>query len=69
MWCLRHWSLLRDCHIGKSMEPTIKSHDIVAVERISSSFNNCKKGDVVVSRSSQNSKDYVCKRITATVTA
>ncbi|XP_065836075.1 mitochondrial inner membrane protease subunit 1-like isoform X2 [Oscarella lobularis] len=47
---------------GRSMEPTIKHHDVVAVKRFSI---QPKKGDVVVSKSPRSSKDYVCKRIAA----
>lgn len=50
---------------GPSMEPTIVSNDIVLTEHVSIMLKNIKKGDIIVSKSPSNPKQYICKRIFA----
>lgn len=48
---------------GPSMEPTIVSRDIVLTEHISVMLKKIKKGDIIVSKSPSNPKQYICKRV------
>ncbi|KAK7098367.1 mitochondrial inner membrane protease subunit 1-like [Littorina saxatilis] len=50
---------------GPSMEPTIKSGDVVLTEHISVIFNKIRKRDVVICKSPKSPKDYICKRVIA----
>lgn len=50
---------------GPSMEPTIISNDIVLTEHISVMLKKIKKGDIIVSKSPSNPKQYICKRVLA----
>lgn len=50
---------------GPSMEPTIVSHDIVLTEHFSVMMKKIKRGDIIVSKSPSNPKQYICKRILA----
>ncbi|GIZ00459.1 mitochondrial inner membrane protease subunit 1 [Caerostris extrusa] len=48
---------------GPSMEPTLYSHDIMLTEHISIIRNNINRGDIIISRSPSNPKEYICKRV------
>ncbi|XP_050523868.1 mitochondrial inner membrane protease subunit 1-like [Daktulosphaira vitifoliae] len=50
---------------GNSMEPSIKSGDIVIVQRFSTFFNDINKGDIVMTKSPINYKQFVIKRVRA----
>lgn len=55
--------ILFQCY-GPSMQPTLKTNDVVVVERISVLKHSYNYGDIVVSKSPSNPKEYICKRIT-----
>jgi len=48
---------------GPSMEPTIKTNDVIVTEHITPSYGQLSRSDIVVSRSPCNPKQYICKRI------
>lgn len=50
---------------GPSMDPCIKSGDIVLTEHISVTFNKIRKGDVVICKSPKEPQDFICKRVIA----
>ncbi|XP_064482421.1 mitochondrial inner membrane protease subunit 1-like [Ornithodoros turicata] len=51
---------------GASMEPTIKTRDIVLTEHVSIALRNIQsRGDIVVAKSPSNPLQFVCKRIKA----
>lgn len=50
---------------GRSMEPTIFSHDIIVTERLSQLFQTISAGDIVVVRSPTSPRSNICKRVTA----
>lgn len=49
---------------GPSMQPTLYTNDIVLSEHISRRNYRFDYGDIVVSKSPSNPKEYICKRIT-----
>ncbi|GBM76466.1 Mitochondrial inner membrane protease subunit 1 [Araneus ventricosus] len=48
---------------GPSMEPTLNSQDIMLTEHISIIRRNINRGDIIISRSPSNPKEFICKRI------
>lgn len=46
------------------MEPTLSTHDIIVSEHISVKNFRFNYGDIVISKSPTNPKEYICKRIT-----
>ncbi|XP_077984628.1 mitochondrial inner membrane protease subunit 1-like isoform X2 [Glandiceps talaboti] len=67
--CIAHCTLehLADfvfCY-GPSMEPTIFSNDVVFTEHVSIKMKTIKKGDIVITKSPTNPREYVCKRVIA----
>ncbi|XKL66624.1 hypothetical protein PGB90_010044 [Kerria lacca] len=49
--------------VGPSMEPTLSSNDVIVTEHLSPMFKKFNYGDIVVSKSLNNPKEFVCKRI------
>lgn len=47
------------------MEPSIQSGDLVIIHRFSKVFNNIDKGDLVVSKSPDEYKRFILKRVKA----
>lgn len=45
------------------MEPTLSSNDVIVTEHLSPMFKKFNYGDIVVSKSLNNPKEFVCKRI------
>ncbi|CAL8081436.1 unnamed protein product [Orchesella dallaii] len=50
---------------GPSMEPTIRSHDILFTEHISPRTGNLGRGDIIVARAPHSPYTFICKRIIA----
>ncbi|XP_025420239.1 mitochondrial inner membrane protease subunit 1 [Sipha flava] len=50
---------------GNSMEPSIQSGDLVIIRRFSKVFNDIDKGDLVVSKSPDEHKRFILKRVKA----
>ncbi|XP_043561483.1 mitochondrial inner membrane protease subunit 1 [Chiloscyllium plagiosum] len=48
---------------GPSMEPTIKTYDIIISEKLSRQFYRIEKGDVIIAKSPNNPKMNICKRV------
>ncbi|XP_067902708.1 mitochondrial inner membrane protease subunit 1 isoform X2 [Heterodontus francisci] len=48
---------------GPSMEPTIKSYDIIISEKLSRQFYRIEKGDVVIAKNPNDPKMNICKRV------
>ncbi|XP_014341174.1 mitochondrial inner membrane protease subunit 1 isoform X2 [Latimeria chalumnae] len=48
---------------GPSMEPTIKSYDIIISERLSRHFHWIQKGDIVIAKSPSDPRTNICKRV------
>ncbi|XP_014600524.1 PREDICTED: mitochondrial inner membrane protease subunit 1 [Polistes canadensis] len=48
---------------GPSMEPTIRSKDILFTEHISTKLRWYKKGDIVISICPSNPRQHICKRL------
>ncbi|XP_078077054.1 mitochondrial inner membrane protease subunit 1 isoform X2 [Mustelus asterias] len=48
---------------GPSMEPTIKTNDIIISEKLSRQFYRIEKGDVVIAKSPNNPRMNICKRV------
>ncbi|XP_048463309.1 mitochondrial inner membrane protease subunit 1 [Rhincodon typus] len=48
---------------GPSMEPTIKTYDVIISEKLSRQFYRIEKGDVVIAKSPNNPKMNICKRV------
>lgn len=47
------------------MEPTLMSKDIIVSEHLSTKLFRFSYGDIVISKSPSDPKEYICKRITA----
>jgi len=52
--------------MGPSMEPTLKSGEILISEHISSKRNKFLNGDIVIIKSPRNPHMHLCKRIVGT---
>uniref|UniRef100_UPI00398F02F4 mitochondrial inner membrane protease subunit 1 isoform X2 n=1 Tax=Pristiophorus japonicus TaxID=55135 RepID=UPI00398F02F4 len=48
---------------GPSMEPTLKSYDVVISEKLSRQFYRIEKGDVIIAKSPNDPKINICKRV------
>ncbi|XP_051885340.1 mitochondrial inner membrane protease subunit 1 isoform X2 [Pristis pectinata] len=48
---------------GPSMEPTIKSYDVIISEKLSRQFYRIEKGDVIIAKSPNDPKMNICKRV------
>ncbi|XP_041053313.1 mitochondrial inner membrane protease subunit 1 isoform X1 [Carcharodon carcharias] len=48
---------------GPSMEPTIKTYDIIISEKLSRQFYRIEKGDIVIAKSPNNPRMNICKRV------
>ncbi|XP_031832315.1 mitochondrial inner membrane protease subunit 1 [Nomia melanderi] len=48
---------------GPSMEPTLRTNDVLLTERISVRTENVRKGDIVVSKCPSDPKQHICKRV------
>ncbi|XP_026765044.1 mitochondrial inner membrane protease subunit 1 [Galleria mellonella] len=48
---------------GPSMEPTLESNNILLTEHISPKLQRLRRGDIVISKSPNNPKQNICKRI------
>ncbi|ODM97312.1 Mitochondrial inner membrane protease subunit 1 [Orchesella cincta] len=69
------WGIIAHCTLeyvgdfvicsGPSMEPNIRSHDILFTEHISPRTGNLSRGDIIVARSPTNPSTFICKRIVA----
>jgi len=64
-YCINTYAFDLFMCIGTSMEPTIRSHDIVITEHFTQRFGELKRGDVVIVRSPTDPATIVCKRIVA----
>lgn len=47
------------------MEPSIQSGDLIIIQRFSKIFNNLDEGDVVITKSPVEHKQFILKRIKA----
>lgn len=50
---------------GDSMEPSVRSGDLVIVQRFSRAFNGVDKGDVVIAKSPAECERFILKRVMA----
>ncbi|XP_067850307.1 mitochondrial inner membrane protease subunit 1 isoform X2 [Heptranchias perlo] len=48
---------------GPSMEPTIKSYDVIISEKLSRQFHRIEKGDIIIAKSPNDPKMNICKRV------
>lgn len=48
---------------GPSMEPTLRSNNILLAERVSKRLQNYERGDIVIAKSPIEPKILVCKRV------
>lgn len=48
---------------GPSMEPTITSYDVILTEHVSIIKKEINRGDIIISRSPSNPKEFICKRV------
>lgn len=57
------------CHAfqcsGDSMEPSVRSGDLVIVQRFSRAFNGVDRGDVVIAKSPAECERFILKRVKA----
>ncbi|CAG0895200.1 unnamed protein product [Darwinula stevensoni] len=54
---------VKDSCYGPSMEPTIRSRDIVFTEKLTTRAQKLRVGDIVIARSSSKPQEFICKRI------
>lgn len=45
------------------MEPTIRTSDIILTEHISTRYGWIQRGDIIITRSPHNPKQFICKRV------
>ncbi|XP_012279656.1 mitochondrial inner membrane protease subunit 1 isoform X2 [Orussus abietinus] len=61
-----YWRLCCDNQCtGPSMEPTIRSNDILLTEHISTQFQTINKGDIIITKCPTNPREHICKRVIA----
>jgi inner membrane protease subunit 1 len=72
---LAKWGIIVHCTLeyvgnfvicqGPSMEPTIRTSDVLITEHISPRYGWLNRGDIIVTRSPTNPKQFICKRVLA----
>nr|AGD98728.1 inner mitochondrial membrane peptidase-like protein [Callorhinchus milii] len=48
---------------GPSMEPTIRTYDVIICEKLSRQFYRIDKGDIIIAKNPNDPKMSICKRL------